>query len=223
MKSRECPVFKTDPSISECPILNDEMKNGASCKSDTLNPSTNMPFPEHLQQSTDPAANDLSIDRESSTIPRADAIGDGASWQYPSPRMFYNALKRKGKGVPAENIDTMLAVHNYLNEAVWKEVAEKEKTLHPQCEPKLKRFMGRPEDWSPTAWWHVKMRGGEPPFDRHDWYIDRCGCEVRYVIDYYSGHPESGEATFNVDIRPAIDTPQALLDRFRLFWKKNYE
>ena len=23
------------------------------------------------------------------------------------------------------------------------------------------------------------------PFDRHDWFVDRDGCEVRYVIDYY--------------------------------------
>jgi hypothetical protein len=25
-------------------------------------------------------------------------------------------------------------------------------------------------------------------FDRHDWYVDRCGKEVRYVIDFYQGH-----------------------------------
>ena len=23
------------------------------------------------------------------------------------------------------------------------------------------------------------------PFDRHDWWVDRCGKEVRYTIDYY--------------------------------------
>ncbi len=25
------------------------------------------------------------------------------------------------------------------------------------------------------------------PFDRHDWIVDRCGVEVRYVIDFYQG------------------------------------
>jgi len=25
------------------------------------------------------------------------------------------------------------------------------------------------------------------PFDRHDWVIDRCGKQVRYIIDYYDG------------------------------------
>lgn len=180
-----------------------------------------MPFAETLQsvQNEDPASFLLSTDREASTIPRDDA----SRWQYPSPRMFYNALRRKGKGVPAEAIDSMLAVHNFLNEAVWEEIVQKEALLHPECaEVKLKRFMGRPDDLSPTAWWHVKIRGGEAPFDRHDWMVDRCGCDVRYVIDYYSGHPVQGEASFNVDIRPALDSPQACLDRFRLFWNKQF-
>ena len=26
-----------------------------------------------------------------------------------------------------------------------------------------------------------------PPFDRHDWVVDRCGTEVRYIIDFYTG------------------------------------
>lgn len=29
------------------------------------------------------------------------------------------------------------------------------------------------------------MFRGPAPFDRHDWTVDRCGKEVRYVIDYY--------------------------------------
>ena len=37
--------------------------------------------------------------------------------------------------------------------------------------------------------------GGQLPFDRHDWWVDRCGQEVRYVIDFYfhehaAGTPE---------------------------------
>ena len=39
--------------------------------------------------------------------------------------------------------------------------------------------------------------GGPLPFDRHDWFVDRCGDEVRYVIDFYfddskAGTPEVG-------------------------------
>ena len=34
--------------------------------------------------------------------------------------------------------------------------------------------------------------GGPLPFDRHDWYIDRCGQEVRYVIDFYFDEEKAG-------------------------------
>jgi cytochrome c heme-lyase len=58
----------------------------------------------------------------------------------------------------------------------------------------------------------------EPPFDRHDWFVQRQGPngpkEVRYVIDYYSGPPEpTGEPVFYLDVRPAIDRPSAAVER----------
>lgn len=60
---------------------------------------------------------------------------------------------------------------------------------------------------------------GEPPFDRHDWYVrrkmpDGSTREIRYVIDYYSGPPEpTGEPVFYLDVRPAIDGPTAAAER----------
>jgi hypothetical protein len=33
---------------------------------------------------------------------------------------------------------------------------------------------------------------GQQPFDRHDWVIDRCGKEVRYVIDFYFYDDKAG-------------------------------
>lgn len=60
---------------------------------------------------------------------------------------------------------------------------------------------------------------GDPPFDRHDWYVQRHTPdgkkhEVRYVIDYYSGPPEpTGEPVFYLDVRPAVDTPTAAAER----------
>ena len=57
------------------------------------------------------------------------------------------------------------------------------------------------------------------PFDRHDWIIDRCGKEVRYIIDYYDvGDKDSykqGEFV-HMDIRPAFDSFEAVLDRARV-------
>lgn len=37
-----------------------------------------------------------------------------------------------------------------------------------------------------------QMMGGPEPFDRHDWTIDRCGKEVRYVIDFYFYDDKAG-------------------------------
>ncbi len=34
--------------------------------------------------------------------------------------------------------------------------------------------------------------GGPLPFDRHDWTVDRCGKEVRYVIDFYFDDDKAG-------------------------------
>ena len=57
------------------------------------------------------------------------------------------------------------------------------------------------------------------PFDRHDWVVDRDGEEIRYVIDFYSGH-ESKQASSNndavsmyLDVRPAVDSFGSVIDR----------
>jgi cytochrome c heme-lyase len=31
------------------------------------------------------------------------------------------------------------------------------------------------------------LLGYAPPFDRHDWVVDRCGTTIEYVIDFYQG------------------------------------
>ncbi len=63
------------------------------------------------------------------------------------------------------------------------------------------------------------MFSTEPPFDRHDWYVSRTlpdgrVQERRYVIDYYGGGvQDTGEPVFYLDIRPALDTPSAAVER----------
>jgi hypothetical protein len=68
----------------------------------------------------------------------------------------------------------------------------------------------------------------EPPFDRHDWIVRRApseahpnGEEVRYIIDYYSDEDgdDSDEASFRLDVRPAVDSFAAA----RLRWKKTLQ
>jgi Cytochrome c/c1 heme lyase len=46
--------------------------------------------------------------------------------------------------------------------------------------------------------------GGQLPFDRHDWWVDRCGREVRYVIDFYYNEDRGG--TPNVSVIAAAPT-----------------
>ncbi|KAF2191325.1 hypothetical protein K469DRAFT_697004 [Zopfia rhizophila CBS 207.26] len=220
-----------------------------------LNPLNNMPF----DLSNSRAANqsqDLPLSRETSTIPK----GDGSLWEYPSPQQMYNAMLRKGyTDTPTDAVESMVAVHNFLNEGAWAEIVGWERRFsrglahgYHICKrgeenanvvvgqqdildtewrdkevppPKLLKFTGRPGDMTPKSqilqwlgWaWPAKFQT-EPPFDRHDWYVQRCdvdGCkEIRYVIDYYEGNPEpTGEPVFYLDVRPAVDGPRGAAER----------
>lgn len=69
--------------------------------------------------------------------------------------MFFNALRRKGKGedVSEDDVETIVAVHNNMNERSWADLLEWE-ALHQDtcCSPRLSRFIGKPNDLSPKAW-----------------------------------------------------------------------
>jgi cytochrome c heme-lyase len=107
----------------------------------------------------------------------------------------------------------MVDIHNFLNEGSWQEILRWENKYHCECQDiRLNSFKGRPNDLSPKAWFYSTIYRGPKPFDRHDWFVDRCGREVRYVIDYYSGDKDT---TFHVDVRPALDSPSAIFDRVR--------
>ncbi|EPY74238.1 cytochrome c-type heme lyase [Camelus ferus] len=59
----------------------------------------------------------------------------------------------------------------------------------------------------------------ELPFDRHDWIVNRCGTEVRYVIDYYDGGEVNQDYQFTIlDVRPALDSLSAVWDRMKVAW-----
>jgi cytochrome c heme-lyase len=216
-----------------------------------------------LELSNERSANQsqsLPLSREASTIPK----GDGSLWEYPSPQQMYNAMLRKGyTDTPADAVESMVGIHNFLNEGAWAEIMGwerrfagglaqgyryckrgeenanmalsggepsegvfdttwKEKDIPP---PKLLRFTGRPGDMTPKSqvlqwmgWAWPSRYATNAPFDRHDWFVQRCnekGCEeVRYVIDYYEGDPEpTGEPVFYLDVRPAVDGPRAAAER----------
>ena len=109
-------------------------------------------------------------------------------------------------------------IHNAVNEQAWREVLEWERFSAPECSgpPVLTKFLGRPNDTSPKARL-LNLLGFKLPFDRHDWVVDRCGTPVRYVIDFYSGPSAPGAPpSMHLDVRPALDSPGALLDRIRM-------
>lgn len=71
----------------------------------------------------------LPLEREPSSIPRSDT---NANWEYPSPQQMYNAMLRKGyTDTPIDAVESMVAVHNFLNEGAWAEIVEWEQMFAP--------------------------------------------------------------------------------------------
>lgn len=174
----------------------------------------------------------LSTQRVISSIPRADELRpeeEGKSaphqpesnpqWVYPSEQQFYAAMRRKGwQGVDERTIPAVVRIHNAVNERGWSEVQQWERELHSCNNPRLVRFLGRPNDLSPRAWAHTYLLGNRP-FDRHDWFVDRGDGQEpqRYVIDFYSDEKATNTAGMYLDVRPALDSPEAVADRVKMF------
>ncbi|EPS43254.1 hypothetical protein H072_2741 [Dactylellina haptotyla CBS 200.50] len=85
-----------------------------------LNPLNMMP-----KLSNAPAPDQKSIlptERVISSIPKGHHPSEG-NWEYPSPQQMYNAMLRKGyDGTPEDAIESMVDVHNFLNEGAWSEI-----------------------------------------------------------------------------------------------------
>ncbi|KAM5532392.1 hypothetical protein V8D89_013425 [Ganoderma adspersum] len=209
----QCPISHEKSQSTQCPIQHD-------APSTAVNPLNQMPALS--QQPAEQQLAALPTKRETSSIPRDEG---GTKWEYPSPQQFYNALVRKGWETPEEHVETMVHIHNWLNEQAWEEILRWERKENPhEIEPQLARFKGRPGELSPKArfWlfagWLLPSRfNTEPPFDRHDWIVRRQGGEeVRYVIDYYSAPPEpDGSPVFSLDVRPALDSVGSIKQRIQ--------
>uniref|UniRef100_A0A7S3K0L5 Holocytochrome c-type synthase n=1 Tax=Aureoumbra lagunensis TaxID=44058 RepID=A0A7S3K0L5_9STRA len=220
-----CPVKHTNTG---CPVQDKRYK--APVQYDVygraLDPRNKMPVSAQQAPAPDQSI-ELSTERVQSNIPKA---GSDDTWQYPSPQMFWNALVRKGKSVGAseQDMETVVAVHNNMNELSWRNVLEWEQLRDKReatanFEPRLSRFTGRPDELSLKAQLKV-WAGHPPPFDRHDWIVDRGGHERRYIIDYYSDEsqasmdevPNLSDAdkikSIRLDVRPAPDSFAAILD-----------
>lgn len=191
-----------------------------SCSSDALN--TLPPYDPAVGDAFGSAADAKPVQGQryylpthsaASTIPRAAAETDQqkaqqqthSTWHYPSPQRFYNAMRRKGYQPDELDVPTIVAIHNTVNETAWKQVMRYEQMHKSHCPaPALLSFRGRPNDLSPKAWLKSNVLGYVKPFDRHDWVVDRCGKQVEYVIDFYTGNNASNtSAPYNQDL-PAM-------------------
>lgn len=124
------PTAVTQPSspASACPYVPPtEGESKTPAKNSTLsklNPLNYMPKVISNERADNQTVN-LPLDREASTIPRGDGSG---MWEYPSPQQMYNAMLRKGyTDTPAEDVESMVAVHNFLNEGAWNEIMDWER------------------------------------------------------------------------------------------------
>ncbi|KAM3865655.1 holocytochrome c-type synthase-like [Diretmus argenteus] len=201
----------------ECPMKAANRDKGMT----DINPDNMMPPPNQQPSPGQPFS--LSVSRQESAIPRA---GCGQNWVYPSEQMFWNAMLKKGwrwkeGDLNQKDMNDIIRIHNHNNDAAWQEILRWE-ALHKKecpCGPSLVRFGGKAKELTPRARLRHWM-GYELPFDRHDWIVDRCGSEVRYVIDYYDAGALDHRHQNNtvLDVRPALESLGAVWDRMRVAW-----
>ena len=150
---------------------------------------------------------------------------DGKKWQNPSANQLYRALKRKNKPIDKSDALQVANVHNAVTDNTWSAIIEYESLHSKQCQNiTLSRFQGMDGIYSMKAKLVSMLTGGQLPFDRHDWYVDRCGTEIKYIIDYYSVddiNPATGELdiAYYIDARPSPNI-QGIIDRARLSIQK---
>ncbi|KAE9116098.1 hypothetical protein PF006_g19121 [Phytophthora fragariae] len=211
-----------------CPVVKDGKEESEiyNVYGQRIDPTNMMPYNPN-QDPNNEQRYPLPQERVQSTIPKG---GTEGTWLYPSEQMFFNALKRKGKGedVHEGDVRAIVSIHNNMNERAWAQVEHYEKVCHPELEAsKLLKFCGRPDKLTPIAWIKSMLGYGEP-FDRHDWTVQRGdNTQVRYVIDYYFDDDKSAQdevpelhsadkvKSISMYARPAVDSVGALVDRIK--------
>lgn len=72
-----------------------------------------------IPRSSDPGASSCPVNHEEET--GKDASGN---WVYPSEKMFFEAMRRKGMGAKEGDMKTVVPIHNAVNERAWREIVE---------------------------------------------------------------------------------------------------
>ncbi|KAG7192361.1 Cytochrome c1 heme lyase [Scheffersomyces spartinae] len=151
---------------------------------------------------------DLPIEREISLIPRTLTSGN---WIYPSQKQFFEAMQRKNWNPEAQDMKTVVPIHNMVNEMAWQHILNWEQSYHEETVAKcggitLSSFKGDATKLTPRAWIKANVFQMDKPFDRHDWKVDRCGVSIEYVIDFYTVQNANGKPGFFLDVRPKLNS-----------------
>ncbi|BFY99472.1 hypothetical protein BsWGS_02512 [Bradybaena similaris] len=225
LKEASVPLEKetsNSPAVLPCePPLNQEIKNATPVFKDIV--MDNVIHPPDLR----PGAGQpfLMMNNKDMVVPSIPASTDDA-WSQSAKQTFYSSMLRKGwifkeTDMSSEYVKNMMKIHNANHELAWREVLKWEALHADECkDPKLKSCSSFGTKYSPRA----RIRswlGYALPFDRHDWIIDRNGKEVRYIVDYYDGGKFNSNFEFALlDVRPALDSFEALWDRVSVFiWR----
>ena len=163
-----------------------------------------------------PTDSNMSNEREVSSIPSRDG-----KWAYPSPVQFYRNATAKGHELDPNDMNTVVSIHNAVNEETWRRIQVIEERYHgAECPegPTLVRFVGKPQEPSLKARAMHWIGGYVMPFDRHEWTVDRCGKGLyKYHVDFYDGASQGTEKVhIFLDVRPAVDTFSGVLDRVKM-------
>lgn len=54
-------------------------------------------------------------------------MSKSGNWVYPSEKMFFDAMKRKGYSSKETDMQMVVPIHNAVNERAWKEIKEWER------------------------------------------------------------------------------------------------
>ncbi|XP_043941632.1 holocytochrome c-type synthase isoform X2 [Protopterus annectens] len=217
------PVVSADASVQSqppsppvgCPMHEEKMKGCPLKKESENGASENFPAPPHQERAYDYVSCPMRASRQMTPEDVDPSNMMPPPNQRPSPdQPFSLSTEREESNIPRAG-----SRNNWVypsEQMFWNAMLRKGEC---PCGPELIRFGGKAKEYSPRARIRSWM-GYELPFDRHDWIVNRCGKEVRYVIDYYDGG-EVDQQTYKftiLDVRPAFDSLSAVWDRMKVAW-----
>ena len=131
-------MLKIDPR-NQMPVESQRRARGQTVRLSTQRTMSSIPKGDDDDdvQSTSSTAGCPAHSSDGSTtgpVPTSGVSASGQKWEYPSPQQFFNAVLRKGfTNTQAEDVPSMVSIHNAVNERAWWEILQWEgKYLPPE-------------------------------------------------------------------------------------------